>query len=843
MKKYNFKYSVMRRFASLAAIVLSGTVALSCSLTKIEERLDSLETRIADAEKSAGQAYSNATSLRRLYEEDVWIEKYEEVLDDSSKVIGYTLTLNDGSTINVIYGLEAKALVPLVGIDAEGYWIVSTDGGKTFSRLEGASQALSEDGITPQLKVDSLGFWLISTDGGKNWSRLLGEDGKPLSATPSSSGESSSSIFNDVKYDSEAGKMVFTLADGQVLSVDVVEDFIFTVEGYEPKATIFLGKTLTFNLTESGVSDAVLRVPDGWAAVISDGKLVVSAPSSGEAGEYTLGITVVSVDGRLKTVSLVFTLSDLGSGLLDFSYAGYNHGESAPPEADGWGYKVYNVCDYGAVPNDGKSDREAFLKCLEAALGVTYTVNSSNVICFNHKAKANAIVYFPEGEFILHTADDDVTLAGKSPSQTIQIRAGNFILRGAGRDKTTLVMQDPNQPTDASVLYSSPAMIELKHNSGLSKVADIAANAAKGSFSVEVSSAAGLSEGDWVCLTVVNNDPAFIASELSAASPTSSELSTMTNIVSTGVQVYDYHQIKSIAGNKVTFYEPIMHEVDLQYTANTNTIGYNWRLDSYPHYENVGVEDLTFKGNAKADFVHHGSWQDDGAYKPINFTRLVNSWMRRVGFESVSEASSLIWCANVSAYDITFGGNRGHAAVRSQCSSRVFIGATTDTSSGYLVDDSSTYSAGAGQYHAVGVSKQSMGTVLWRNTWGSDSCFEAHATQPRATLIDCCKGGWMKFRQGGDQTQVPNHLDDLVIWNFCSLTPQSTTFTFWDHSSLWWKFLPPVIVGFHGEAVTFDETQVKLLESNGAAVSPESLYEQQLKARLGALPAWLSALK
>ncbi len=836
----------MKRFASLTAILLVGIAAVSCSLSKIEERLDSLETRIADAEKSAGVAYQNALALRSLYSESVWIEKYEEITDASSKVTGYTLTLNDGTTVKVIYGLEAEPLVPLIGIDAKGNWTVSTDGGKTFTPLEGTSSALSEDGITPQLKVDDLGFWMVSTDGGKSWTRLLGDDGKPQSATATSSSSSSSqgsSIFVDVRYDSETAEMVFTLIDGDVLRIDVVDDFIFTVEGYEAGAAIFLGKTLSFNITEKGVAEALIKVPDGWAASISDGKLLVEAPSAGSAGEYTVGITVVSEKGLLKTVNLVFTLSELGEGLLDFSYAGYNHGESAPAEASSLGYKVYNVCDYGAVPNDGKSDREAFLKCLEAALGVSYTVNGSNVICFNHKAAANAIVYFPEGEFILHTADDDVALSGKSPSQTIQIRSGNFIIRGAGRDKTKLVMQDANQPSDASVLYSSPAMIELKHNSGLSKVTDIAANAAKGSFSVEVASAAALSEGDWVCLTVVNNDPAFIQAELSAASPTSSELSTMTNIVNTGVQVYDYHQIKSISGNTVTFYEPLMHEVDLQYTANTNANGYNWRIDSYPHYENVGVEDLTFKGNAKADFVHHGSWQDDGAFKPINFTRLVNSWMRRVGFESVSEACSLIWCANVSAYDITFSGNRGHAAVRSQCSSRVFIGATTDTASGYLVDNSSVYSEGAGQYHAVGVSKQSMGTVLWRNTWGSDSCFESHATQPRATLIDCCTGGWMKYRQGGDQNQVPNHLDDLVIWNFCSLTAQSATFNFWDHSSLWWKFLPPVIVGFHGQPTTFDESQVKLLQSNGTPVSPESLYEQQLRARLGALPAWLTALK
>ncbi len=832
----------MRYFKHIAGILLASLATVSCDTTNLEERLDRLDLRITELEKTTGQVYQNTLSLKRLFEKEVWIANYEDILDENSKVIGYTVTLNDGSAIQVIYGLECKSLIPIIGIDSEGYWIVSMDNGATFSRIENTPPATSENGVTPQLKVDNLGFWLISTDGGNTWSQLLGPDGKPQSATGTTSG-SSVSIFKEVRYDSERQIMVFVLSDGQSIELDVIKGFIFEVEGYTSPTAIFTDKTLTFNAKTSGVKDVMFTVPQGWRAALDEDKLTISAPQTGTTGNYTISVLLISENALAKKMSLVFTLSDLGSDLLDYSYAGYMHAESAPAPAEAWGYKVYNVCDYGAVPNDGNSDREAFLKCLEAAIGKSYTVNSNNVICFDHQEKANAIVYFPEGEFILHTSADDVTLSGKSPSQTIQIRSGNFILRGAGRDKTTLIMQDPNRPSDETVLYSSPAMIEIKHNSGLSKICDVTSNAAKGSFTVEVSSSAALAEGQWICLTMVNNDPALIAAELSASNPTSSELSYMTNLTGTGVQIYDYHQIKSISGNKVTFYEPIMHEVDLKYTANTNKAGYNWRIDSYPHYENVGVEDITFKGNAKADFKHHGSWQDDGAYKPINLSRLTNSWLRRVGFESVSEACSIIWSANISAYDIIFSGNRGHASVRSQCSSRVFIGATKDNTSGYLIDNPSIHTENAGQYHAVGVSKQSMGTVLWRNTWGNDSCFESHATQPRATLIDCCSGGWMKYRQGGDQAQVPNHLDDLVIWNFCSTTPQSGTFNFWDHSSLWWKFSPPVIVGFHGEAIQFDTSQVKKIESLGTPVEPESLYEQQLRSRLGTVPAWLNELK
>ncbi len=834
----------MKLVDKLCVAIFTVAAVVSCDTSALEERIDSLESRIHSLEKSVGQVNDNAVALRQLMKDNVWIEEYETVLD-GEKTVGYVLTLSDGTTVKVVYGIVADAVVPMIGIDSEGKWIMSMEGGKTFSRIEGATGAAAENGVTPQVRVDSAGFWQISLDGGKTWKHILGADGNPQSAesAPAESG-GSASIFRSVTYDAASQRMTFVLAaDGQTIVLNVIQDFRFTVEGYTPKTAIFFGNSASFNVTASDVAEVMLEVPDGWRATFDGTKLTVAAPEAGTPGDYSVSVVAVSNGGLMKRLTLEFKLTDMIAGLLDYSYAGYNHGETAPAEASAWGYKVYNVCDYGAVPNDGKSDRDAFLKCLEAALGVSYTVNDNNVICFGNKAAANAIVYFPEGEFILHTSDDDVELSGKSPSRTIQIRSGNIILRGAGRDKTVLVMQDPNKPSDESVLYSSPAMIEFKHNSGLAQVTTVTSNAAKGSFSVDVASAAGLSEGQWVCLSVVNNDPAFVAAELKAGNPTDAELATMTNIKTSGVQVYDYHQIRSISGNKLTFVEPLMHEVDLQYTANTNPSGYNWGIYKFPHYENVGVEDLTFRGNAKDHFEHHGSWQDDGAYKPLNFVRLTNSWLRRVGFESVSEACSIVTSANVSAYDITFSGRRGHAAVRSQGSSRVFIGATTDRTSGYLIDSPETYSEQAGQYHAVGVSKQSMGAVLWRNTWGNDSCFESHATQPRATLIDCCTGGWMQFRQGGDAAQVPNHLADLVVWNFESTTPQATAFIFWDHGSRWWKFIPPVIVGFHGEPTTFESSQVQAELSNGTPFFIESLYEHQLKARLGAVPAWLQSLK
>lgn len=516
--------------------------------------------------------------------------------------------------------------------------------------------------------------------------------------------------------------------------------------------------------------------------------------------------------------------------LLDFSYAGYHHGTELPVDekdvnvlAQKLGYKVYNVCDYGAVPDDGKSDRKA-LEDIIAKIG-------------RGKPNAKAIIYFPEGEYILHSKDDNTTNAetGKVTSNTINLVMGHVIIKGAGRDKTFLTMEDPMLPTDPKIMYSSPKMISIRHNGGKDNIqlAKVTGSAKKGDMSIEVDDASQLKVGDWVKLILLNNDKKIIEEELKPYKVQNS----MTTLINKGVHVVDRHQIKAIDGKRVTFEEPIMHAVNP---------AYGWDIKTYAHYEEVGVEDLTFKGKAKKKFHHHAGWQDDGAYKPLDFMRQVNSWVRRVDYVSISECMTFSECANCLFLDSEISGNRGHSSVRMQYSARGFIGKVWDHSNGYLNDDKNftEYKENLGQYHACGISKQSIGNVIWQCHWGDDSCFESHATQPRASLFDQCCGGFMQFRMGGDKKELPNHMDDLTMWNFNCLATNPNDpvpFNWWiyNESTGWYKTLPPTFVGFHGKNVSFKEDEMKLNENQGKEVLPGSLYEAQLTRRLGSTPQWL----
>ena len=805
---------------------------------QMESRLEGLEERVAALEDAAGAVNSNAVALYKLLDTNLFIVN---VLQEE---YAYSLELSDSSVVTVTDGMNAPGIVPLISVDAQGRWMLSVDNGENYSLIEGAVNAFSKDGAAPQIMIDEDCYWMVSIDSGQTWTHIVAPDGAKMSAKGSVQAGISMEFFSDVAYDPSAGLFSLTLKDGRTIAVRVLDTFYIKILGYTPGALFTPGQTRVYDAEVSGVESAFFQTPSGWKATLTETSLSVTAPAVIQDGEYVLKLSYISPEGYFRMTDLVFRVTqellDYGCDLfndfankspdnilLDFSYAGYAHGEAAPADVYTLGYKVFDVTDYGAVADDGKSDREAFMKCLEAATGAKFTQKTGYLLIT--KSKADAIIYFPEGEFILHDSSDDYIEDGQSFSNSLQISASNIVIKGAGREKTRIVMKDPNRPTDEEILYSSPSMLVFKHNSGLSKITDVKADAAKGSFSVEVDSASGLSAGDWVCLTMVNNDPACIADELQ---PYEVE-PVMEDIIKNGVQVYDYHQVASISGNTVTFREPLMHDVDLKYNSFTGN-SYNWRIDKYPHYENVGIEDISFVGNAE-DFVHHGSWEDDGAYKPLTMTRLTNSWVRRVGFTSVSEALSVTRSANVSVYDAVIDGQRGHAAIRSQQSSRVFIGAVKDVSS--------DKNGKTGQYHGAGVSRQSMGAVLWRNEYGNDSCFESHSTQPRATLIDCCYGGWMKGRQGGDEKQAPNHLADLTIWNYRSMTAATKVFDFWPDASYWWRLLPPVIVGFHGEPTSFDQSQVQIDYSNGTPVTPESLYEAQLMLRLGAVPSWLNELK
>lgn len=481
--------------------------------------------------------------------------------------------------------------------------------------------------------------------------------------------------------------------------------------------------------------------------------------------------------------------------LIDFSYAGYGQGEVEPPTVT---HPIYNVTDYGAVADDGISDRLAFIATIAAAEKA-----------ITDKEINGAIIFVPKGQYDLSAESDD-----RSQKSTITINKSNIVLRGegSGEDGTKLFMEFPGVPNDVNALWTGPPMINIKGGYSHSDKVAITSNADRGSFSVEVASKSDFIEvGNWVRISVSNNSQTFINEELY---PFMEKINADASIRTNGVSVWDYQQIAAIDGNKITFTAPITRRINAEY---------GWTLTKILYSEENGVEDIAFIGNWTEPFDHHANYIHDSGFKTLVLANSVNSWVRRCRFKNVSEALIVDMSANVSVYDCVVEGNRGHAAIRSNHSSRVFLGALEDR---------------ATQWHSFGVGGAALGTVIWRTKTGPDSSFEIHANQPRATLIDACKSGYIGNRGGGAAAAMPNHLRDLVFWNFNQTNAALINLDFSG------TYIQPIIVGWHGATTTFKQgNAMQHNESNGSKVYPESLYEAQLELRLGAIPAWLTALK
>ncbi len=868
----------MKKVISIICITLLVALYSCDERDDLRSDIDNLKERVANLEASIEQMNSDISNYQQMVEGKILVVGYSKDEQDN-----YTIELSNGETVTIYSGKVDMNDMPLFSVNASGHWAYTINdmttellvNDKPVSAIPEAGTA----GVTPKLKVDANGFWLISIDNGSTWNKL----GNNQIADGTQAVANASSLFSNVTIDEATGQITFTIrADNSQVKVPIYgKDFYLTIK-YEGTATFGLGQKQEFVVEQANVETATIE-NQTWGVKLTENKLIVTAPKTNVQGkeyEEQIYIKIFSKEGYCRVVKLpvklLTTKIDANSAIAwqhfktgennvlpDYSYAGYNHGESAPQGAFSLGYQVINVKERMTAKN--MTAREALISILQEK-GMT-KVNGTNKL----NANAKIVIYFPAGDYVLHNDEDNtrdeskqkdaVDSKNNNVSSGIEIYGGNFVIKGDGPDKTRLIMETPNLPTSISNLSSSPILLAIKHTNGPNnagnspKLASVTENAKRGDFTVKVSGTTGISSGQWVQLRLRSGDRELVKKEIGpialnenwaiAKAPISINQSSDDLY---GVKITEFHQVKSAANGKITFYEPIMHDIDIKYN---DTEG--WEIRTYKYLENVGIEDLSFVGNALDGYAHHGEghaeqakvgWQYDGAYKPLLLQRVVNSWVRNVHFESVSEALTFAESANSSAYDIRISGKRGHSAVRSQGSSRVFIGKVRDESAGNDVYGKSCQ----GQFHGCGVSKPSVGTVLWNVTWGNDACFESHATQPRATLIDNCSGGLVYYRAGGDENEVPNHLGDLTLWNLnvTGTDSHASNFAWWSDSDTWWKIFPPIVVGTHGMNVKFpgkEQQQVTYEESTGMKVSPESLYEAQLRERLGYVPGWLNALK
>ena len=262
---------IIRLFA--AAVFTLGMSAACTDLNDINDRLDSLEGRVAALETIIPSLNANIEALQRL--------TAGGTINSATVNNGvWTLVLSNGETLTLTQGTIGVGNAPVMSVDKDGYWMVDYGTGAEYITIDGQKvKAIGTDGKTPMFGVDANGFWTVSYDDGQTYTQVKGADGNPVSALPE--GDAKDPYFEDVKL--VDGNLEVTLRGGEKLTVPVITDFLCAIEG-EGAQLFDPGETKPFNVTLKGVKSTMITTPAGWKATLSeavDNKavLTVKAPA------------------------------------------------------------------------------------------------------------------------------------------------------------------------------------------------------------------------------------------------------------------------------------------------------------------------------------------------------------------------------------------------------------------------------------------------------------------------------------------------------------------------------------------------------------------------------------
>jgi hypothetical protein len=511
--------------------------------------------------------------------------------------------------------------------------------------------------------------------------------------------------------------------------------------------------------------------------------------------------------------------------LPTFSYAGYKHGEVGLPVF--FSQPIFNVTDYGAVANDNISDKEAIKAAIAAA------ESGSN----------GGIIFFPPGRFIVNDANPTETgVAADDASEVIRISKSNIVIKGSGSGAggTELFQKShTTSPNMATKNWSCPYLFLFWNGEDSANIfiTEVTGNAERESHTIEVASTSNISVGQWVELYIKDTNTNLLAEELAPFSAADFHEPENLKIINEGVEVREFHQVLSKTSNTITFKEPIHRAV------NAN---YNWKINNFKALEDVGIQDLKYTGGFIWEHIHHkapeelypnepvsgpNSFLSSSGWSGVQFNHTVNSWISNVEFSAMSQAAQFVFTANATAFNNRYTGNPGHNFIVTNSATRCFLGRNDDLTTGV--------------WHGAGVNGKSIGNVLWRNNHpqNGNSGMEMHASQPRSNLFDACTGG-VFFHQGGATGSLPNHLKNMVLWNFEGVSYQTSNVKSFRPNSetVYAKFIMPIISGLKGFTMSSGANQYQVNESPRVHVDEESLYEAQLKYRLGSLPDWINGI-
>lgn len=286
--------------------------------------------------------------------------------------------------------------------------------------------------------------------------------------------------------------------------------------------------------------------------------------------------------------------------LPDFSHAGYHRGDVPLPNVP----QTANVKDFGAV-GDGVADDT---KAINAAIAAT----------------ARGAIFFPVGRYKI--------------TDYIRIEKSNIVLRGAGPDRSVLWFPrglDEIHPRQGRTSTGSPAsgysfdgaFVQIRGDYQAKPLAQITAPSRRGDRTVEVDTAAALSLGQQVLVTLKEAPDHSLKMHLYNDDPGDIRKGKM---LDTRMLV----SVVKIEGPRVTFDRPLRFDTRAAWSPQLRSFR--------PTVTECGIEGLGF---AFPGTQYRGHFKENGA-NAIELRQVSHCWVRNVSIHNGDLGINLVACRN-----------------------------------------------------------------------------------------------------------------------------------------------------------------------------------------------------
>ena len=202
----------------------------------------------------------------------------------------WTINFSDGTSVTIRNGQDGEdgftpPSITVVEEDGTYYWAYEDEDGNTEFILDDDGNKIPVSGEAPQVRINEDGYWEISSDGGKTWENT----------NVKAEGGDGDSFFSDVYV--EGGILYLVLADGTVIEVPMTAELMFDFGTDGDTLYFTAGESKTLDYTMSGAETYTITKPDGWRASIEGNGLVITAPASENTFAETEGTISVILFG------------------------------------------------------------------------------------------------------------------------------------------------------------------------------------------------------------------------------------------------------------------------------------------------------------------------------------------------------------------------------------------------------------------------------------------------------------------------------------------------------------------------------------------------------------------